>query len=87
MPISLSGSLLITGSLTATGTLTAQTLVVQTVTSSIVYSSGSNIFGNSSANTQKFTGSVLISGSSTFSNNITLITIIRCCSKNDQFDI
>lgn len=72
MPISLSGSLLITGSLTASGTLTAQTLVVQTVTSSISYSSGSNIFGNSSTNTQKFTGSVLISGSSTFSNNITL---------------
>ena len=72
MSISLSGSLLITGSLTASGTLTAQTLVVQTVTSSIVYSSGSNVFGNSSTDTQKFTGSVLISGSSTFSNNIIL---------------
>ena len=45
------------------GTITAQTLVVQTVTSSIEYSSGSNIFGNSLSNTQTFTGSVNITGS------------------------
>ena len=48
---------------TVAGTLTAQTLVVQTITSSIVYSSGSNIFGNSVANTQKFTGSLQVTGS------------------------
>ena len=53
----------ITGSLTTNGTITAQTLVVQTVTSSVVYSSGSNIFGNSQSNIQQMTGSVLISGS------------------------
>jgi hypothetical protein len=46
-------------------TLTAQTLVVQTITSSIVYSSGSNIFGNAIGNTQTFTGSLLVTGSST----------------------
>jgi len=69
---SITGSLQVTGSIVTTGTITAQTLVVQTVTSSIVYSSGSNIFGNSLTNTQKFTGSVLITGSATFSNNITL---------------
>ena len=63
MPISLSGSLLITGSLTASGTLTAQTLVVQTVTSSIVYSSGSNVFGNQLTNVQKMTGSLRVTGS------------------------
>ena len=45
------------------GTITAQKLVVQTVTSSVVYSSGSNIFGNSLSNTQTFTGSVNITGS------------------------
>jgi hypothetical protein len=59
------GSLQVTGSIATTGTITAQTLVVQTVTSSIVYSSGSNIFGNSLTDTQKFTGSVLITGSQT----------------------
>jgi cytoskeletal protein CcmA (bactofilin family) len=103
MPISLSGSLVITGSITTTGgitisgsilsasysdtasfsnnfrvlgdltastalvtgTLTAQTLVVQTVTSSIVYSSGSNIFGSQLSDRQTFTGSVNITGSLT----------------------
>jgi hypothetical protein len=48
---------------TVRGTLTAQTLVVQTVTSSVVYSSGSNIFGNDLTNTQVLTGSVTITGS------------------------
>jgi len=45
------------------GTLTAQTLIVQTVSSSIIYSSGSNIFGNDLTNTQIFTGSVSVTGS------------------------
>jgi len=52
-------------------TLTATTLVVQTITSSVIYSSGSNVFGNSAANTQVFTGSVLISGSVSSTSNIT----------------
>jgi hypothetical protein len=50
---------------TVGGTLTAQTLIVQTVSSSIIYSSGSNTFGNSLANNQRFTGSVDITGSLT----------------------
>jgi hypothetical protein len=37
--------------------------VVQTVTSSVLYSSGSNIFGDSIADTHTFTGSVIITGS------------------------
>jgi len=48
---------------TVAGTLTAQTLVVQTVSSSIVYSSGSNRFGNDLTNTQSITGSASITGS------------------------
>jgi hypothetical protein len=59
------GSQAITGSLTVTGQVVAQTLNVQEVTSSIVFSSGSNIFGNSLANTQQFTGSVSVTGSLT----------------------
>lgn len=59
----ITGSIFLTGSLTSTGTITAQRLVVQSVTSSIVYSSGSNIFGNDINNTQVFTGSVLVTGS------------------------
>ena len=60
---SFNGSQTITGSLTATGTITAQTLVVQTVTSSIVYSSGSNQFGQNTGNTQSMTGSLQVTGS------------------------
>jgi hypothetical protein len=79
------GSQAITGSLTVTGQVVAQTLNVQQVTSSIVYSSGSNIFGNSLGNTQQFTGSVSVTGSLTsngalsgtsaaFSGNVSLNT-------------
>lgn len=60
----LAGNTTITGSLLVTGNITAQTLVVQTITSSVLYSSGSNIFGNSLTNTQQFTGSVSVTGSS-----------------------
>jgi hypothetical protein len=48
--------------------ITAQTLVVQVVSSSVTYSSGSNVFGNLASNTHQFTGSVLISGSVTTLN-------------------
>ena len=57
------GSVNVTGSITATGTIIAQTLVVQTITSSVMYSSGSNVFGNSTANSHVFTGSMYITGS------------------------
>jgi hypothetical protein len=46
-----------------TGTITAQTLVVQTVTSSVAFVTGSTKFGSSSVNTHQFTGSVSITGS------------------------
>jgi hypothetical protein len=62
---SFNGSQAVTGSLTVTGQVVAQTLNVQQVTSSIVYSSGSNIFGNTLGNTQQFTGSVSVTGSLT----------------------
>jgi hypothetical protein len=51
-------------SFTVAGEIVAQTLNVQQVTSSVVYSSGSNVFGNSVLNTQQFTGSLQVSGSS-----------------------
>jgi hypothetical protein len=59
---------------TVTGTLTAQTLVVQTITSSVIYSSGSNIFGNDLSNTQKFTGSVQITGSLAVNGSNAILT-------------
>jgi hypothetical protein len=48
---------------TVAGTITAQKLIVQTITSSILYSSGSNIFGNNLTNTHQFTGSIYQTGS------------------------
>ena len=75
-PPVISGSLTLTGSITSTGpitgsgfftagTITAQTLVVQTITSSVSNITGSTKFGSIIGNTHQFTGSVLISGSST----------------------
>jgi hypothetical protein len=53
----------VTGNITSTGQIVAQTINVQQVTSSIVYSCGSNTFGCSTSNNQVFTGSVFITGS------------------------
>ena len=65
------GSQSVSGSLTLTGTITAQTLVVQTITSSVEYSSGSNVFGSNTGNTHQFTGSVLVSGSGNINGTLT----------------
>ena len=53
-------------------TLTAQTLVVQTITSSVDFVTGSTRFGSISANTHVFTGSTSVSGSGTFTGSINL---------------
>ena len=76
------GSQSITGSLTVTGQVVAQTLNVQQVTSSIVYSSGSNIFGNTLANTQQFTGSVGVTGSLTVAGAGTFTGALNGTSAN-----
>jgi hypothetical protein len=56
----------ITGSLTVTGQIIAQTINVQQVTSSIIYSSGSNIFGCDLNSRQTFTGSFYQTGSAAY---------------------
>jgi hypothetical protein len=53
----------IDGNLIVSGGITAQLINVNLVSSSIVYSSGSNIFGNTISNTHQFTGSLRVSGS------------------------
>jgi cytoskeletal protein CcmA (bactofilin family) len=74
------GSLNISGSLTATGTITAQTLLVQTVTSSIEFVTGSTRNGSLLSNTHQFTGSVGITGSlavigaSAFSGSVDIVS-------------
>ena len=83
--VNISGSLTVTGSITTNGTITAQTLVVQTVTSSIVYSSGSNIFGNALTNTQTMTGSVNITGSLTLRGNQTVFGVVTVQSASFDY--
>jgi hypothetical protein len=58
-----SGSININGDITSTGTITAQTLVVQVITSSTEFVTGSTRFGSLLSNTHLFTGSVSITGS------------------------
>jgi hypothetical protein len=72
--LDVTGSLKVTDSITSTGTITAQTLVVQTVSSSVIYSSGSNVFGNDLANTQVLTGSVIITGSLAVNGSNAILT-------------
>ena len=67
-PANFTGSLNVTGSLNTIGTITATTLVVQTITSSISSITGSTNFGSLSSNTHQFTGSMLVSGSTTALN-------------------
>jgi len=75
--LDINGNVNITGSLTVSSDITAQSLHVQIISSSVEYSSGSNIFGSLSTNTHQFTGSVLVSngitgslfGTSSWSNN------------------
>jgi len=57
------GSNTFTGAQVVQGTLTAQTLVVQTITSSIDFVTGSTRFGSLLTDTHLFTGSVAITGS------------------------
>lgn len=56
-------NLIVSGSLTALSTITAQTLVVQTITSSISSITGSTNFGSLVTDTHKFTGSLNVTGS------------------------
>jgi hypothetical protein len=66
----LSGSLTATGNITTLGTLVAQTLVVQDITSSRDFVTGSTKFGTLSTNTHQFTGSVGMTGSLTVTGDI-----------------
>jgi hypothetical protein len=70
----------ITGSLTVTGQIIAQTLNVQQVTSSIVFSSGSNTFGCDLNSRQTFTGSFYQTGSiAYFGGNVGIGTTATDC--------
>lgn len=66
--ISTTGDLAITGSLNVSGTITAQEFNTEFVSSSIIFSSGSTKFGDTSDDTHDFTGSVNVDGGITIWN-------------------
>lgn len=62
----------VSGNLVVGGDITAQTLHVQTITSSIIFSSGSNVLGNNTSNTQTLIGTVSVSGSFNITGSATI---------------
>jgi hypothetical protein len=71
---SFTGSVNVLGNITSTGTITAQTLVVQTVTSSVEFITGSTRNGSLLSNTHQFTGSVDITGSLAVNGSPAILT-------------
>ena len=64
----------IDGDLTLTGTLTAQEFHTEVTSASIIFTSGSTIFGDSSDDTHNMTGSLAISGSLTLNDGTLTVT-------------
>jgi hypothetical protein len=80
--VQLEGNLLVTGSansvfenISVTNRITANEINVQFVSSSIIYSSGSNRFGDEAGDVHQFTGSVDVIGSGTFNGTGTNASI------------
>ena len=61
--VTTTGNLTVNGNATIGGTLTAQEYHTEFVSASIIFSSGSTIFGDTSDDTHQFSGSIRISGS------------------------
>jgi len=70
----ISGSLSVNGDITASGAIVAQTLYVQTITSSVDFVTGSTRFGSELTNTHLFTGSVTITGSLAVNGSTAILT-------------
>ena len=85
-PLVVSGSETISGSLTVTGDITAQRLIVQTITSSIIYSSGSNQLGDATVDTQTLIGSVVMSGSMALTGSASISGSINVVGGNISID-
>jgi hypothetical protein len=70
--IQFGNSVTMTGSLIVTGYIETQELRTTYISSSILYRSGSTKFGDESSDNHEFTGSLLVSGSSTLSGNVAM---------------
>ena len=56
------GNQTIVGNLVVSGDLTAERYYIETISSSVIYESGSTVFGNSGDDTHTFTGSIILNG-------------------------
>jgi hypothetical protein len=56
------GNQTITGNLVVSGDLTAERYYIETISSSVIYESGSTLFGNSGDDIHTFTGSIVLNG-------------------------
>ena len=63
--VTFAGNAAVTGDLTVTGTISASEINTTVVSSSITFSSGSNIFGDEASDQHQFTGSIDVSGTVT----------------------
>jgi len=61
--VTISGNTSIGGTLTVAGKITAQEFFTEITSASIIFESGSTIFGNSGDDTHTFTGSIILNGS------------------------
>ena len=77
------GNMTVNGNATIDGILTAQEFHTELVSGSIIYSSGSTQFGNTSDDTHQFSGSILTSGSLRL-NNYTVSEISNDTSLTDS---
>ena len=71
----ITGSLNVSGNITTPGSITAQTLIVQTITSSIDFVTGSTRFGSLLTNTHVFSGSVTMNPGGLFVSSSGLVGI------------
>ena len=81
--VTTTGNLTVNGNATIEGILTAQEFHTELVSGSIIYSSGSTQFGNTSDDTHQFSGSILTSGSLQL-NNYTVSEISNDTSLTDS---
>lgn len=78
--LQVSGNAAITGSLVVGGTITAQQFIATTVSSSVIYESGSSQYGNSLDDTHIYTGSLSITGSQNLTGDSTVTGNIKVLS-------
>ena len=82
--VTTTGNFTINGNATIGGTITAQEYHTEFVSASVIFSSGSTIFGDTIDDTHNFTGSLLISGSSFNLNNYSISEISNDTSLTDS---